>query len=243
VNGRTNETCFFVHVMKTGGTTFVQHIEANFRPDEVYPGEERGTDRRRAYFMIDELRALPAERRRAIKAYVGHFPFVASTFIEPNPVTFTILREPVDRAVSVLRHGKRHQERLRHLSLEEIYDDDYNFRMQIQNYPAKLFAMTRDDKLESHFDVIDVDDDRLRVAQSNLERVEVIGLHDHYDEFVDAMQHRFGWHCEPVPDLLVTTEDWDVSPAFRRRIASDNAADLAFYEYARQLYERRRRAR
>ena len=229
--------------MKTGGTTFVQHIEANFRPDQVYPGVERGADRQSAYYMIDELRALPAERRRTIKAYVGHFPFVASTLIESNPVTFTILREPVGRTVSVLRHYKRHDDRLRDLSLEAIYEDGYVFPMQIHNYQAKLFAMTRDDKLESHLDVIDVDDDRLQLAKSNLERVEVLGLHDRYDEFVEQMQHRFGWHYAPVVSLRVSTEDWDVSSAFRKRIASDNAADVAFYEFATQLYERRRRSR
>ena len=229
--------------MKTGGTTFVQHIEANYRPDEVYPGPERGEQRRRAYYMIDELRALSPERRSTIKAYVGHFPFVASTLLETDPVTFTILREPVERTVSVLRHCKRHQERLKDLSLEEIYEDGYVFPMQIHNYQAKLFAMTLDDKLESHFDVIDIDDDRLQIAQSNLEQVEVLGLQAHYDEFVDEMRQRFGWDCPPVRSMRVSTEDWDVSSDFRRRIASDNAADLEFYQYAQQVYERRRHTR
>lgn len=235
------ETCFFVHVMKTGGTTFVQHIEANFRPEQMYPGVERGAERRRAYYMIDELRALPEERRRAIKAYVGHFPFVASTLVG-NPVTFTILREPIERTVSVLRHCKRHVDRLRDRSLEEIYEDGYVFPMQIRNYQAKQFAMTRDDKLESHFDVIEVDDARLEIARNNLERVDVLGLHEHYDEFVEAIQHRFGWNCGPVANMRVSTDDWDVSSEFRQRIASDNAAELSFYEYARRLHERRRTA-
>jgi hypothetical protein len=234
--------CFFIHVMKTGGTTFVQHIEANFRPDEMYPAVERGVRRQRAYYMIDELRALPAERRRTIKAYLGHFPFVATTLLDTEPLTFTILREPIERTVSVLRHCKRHQDRLHDASLEEIYDDGYVFPMQIHNYQAKQFAMTRDDKLESHFDVIDVDDKRLEIARANLERVDVLGLNERYGEFLEAMQRRFGWHYEPIENLRVSTEDWDVSAAFRRRIASDNAADLAFYEYATQLYERRRGA-
>lgn len=237
------ETCFFVHVMKTGGTTFVQHIEANFRPEEMYPGVERGAERRRAYYMIDELRALPEGRRRVIKAYVGHFPFVASTLVGVDLATFTILREPVERTVSVLRHCKRHVDRLRDLSLEEIYEDGYVFPMQIHNYQVKQFAMTTDDKLESHFDVIDIDDHRLEIARANLDRVDVLGLHEHYDEFVGAMQHRFDWQCGPVANMRVSTEEWDVSSDFRQRIASDNAAELSFYEYARQLYERRRAAR
>ena len=51
-----------------------------------------------------------------------------------------------------------------------------------------------------------------------------------------AAQRRFGWWPDGV-DLdartNVSTEDWDVTPAFRDRIAADNAYDLALYEYAR----------
>jgi hypothetical protein len=239
----SGETSFFVHVMKTGGTTFVQHIEANFRPEEVYPRAERGPERRAGYYMIDELLSLPEDRRRIIKAYVGHFPYVVSTLLEPRPATYTILREPVERIVSVLKNCKRHEERLADLSLEEIYDDPWVFPLQIHNYQAKLFAMTRDDKLESHLDVIDVDDDRLAIARANLEQVAVLGLQERYDDFVAEMQHRFGWTYAQVPSLRVSNEGWDVTLAFRRRIAADNAADLAFYEYATDLYARRQAER
>jgi Sulfotransferase family len=242
-SGLSAETTFFVHVMKTGGTTFVQHIEANFRPDEVYPPAERGPQRRASYYMIDQLLNLPAERRRTIKAYVGHFPYVVSTLLEPRPITYTILREPVARIVSVLKDFKRYEPRLADLTLEEIYDDPWVFPMVVHNYQAKLFAMTRDDKLESHFDIIDVDDDRLRIARENLDQIAVLGLQEHYDDFVADVQHRFGWEYEPVPSLRVSTEGWDVSPAFRRRVAADNPADLAFYEYATELYARRQAKR
>ncbi len=37
----------------------------------------------------------------------------------------------------------------------------------------------------------------------------------------------------------MSTEDWDVAPAFRDRIAADNAYDVALYEYARSLVRSR----
>jgi hypothetical protein len=40
--------------------------------------------------------------------------------------------------------------------------------------------------------------------------------------------------------MRVSREGWDVSPAFRKRIAADNAADLDFYGFANDLYQRRR---
>ncbi|MEJ7582484.1 MAG: sulfotransferase family 2 domain-containing protein [Acidimicrobiales bacterium] len=241
MTGSANETIFFVHVMKTGGTTFVQHLEANFGSEERYPQAERGWERQRAYYMIDELRALSPERRRALRVYMGHFPFAASQLVGAD-VTMTVLRDPVDRTISFLRHSKRYQEKHRDKPLEEIYEDPWLFPLYIRNYQAKLFAMTSEDKLESHLDDIEVDEPRLRTACATLERVDVLGLSERYQDFVDEVQRRFRWRIDPVKDLRVSTEDWNVTASFRRRIAADNAADVAFYEHAQELHERRRDA-
>jgi hypothetical protein len=233
-------TFLFIHVMKTGGTTFVQHIESNFAADELFPAVVRGEARRRQYYMIDELRALSPERRRTIRAYVGHFPYTVRDIVGSDAVTLTILREPVARTISVLRHCRRYDERHHDRPLEEIYEDPWVFPMYIHDYQTKLFAMGPGDRLESHLDVIEIDDDRLARAQRNLEEVDILGLTDEYDRFVGEMRRRFGWRCPPVPNLRVSTEDWDVEPSFRRRIAADNAADVAFSEHATQLHRRRR---
>jgi hypothetical protein len=72
---------FFVHVMKTGGTTFGTHIARNFRADEIYPDRTVDRDLRVAYTQIGHLTSLPEERRRRIRVYRGHFPFVATTLL------------------------------------------------------------------------------------------------------------------------------------------------------------------
>jgi len=233
-------TFFFVHVMKTGGTTFVQHIQANFPPGALYPGAAGGLERLRAYYMIDELRALTPEQRAAIRVYSGHFPYVVREIVGAD-VTLTILRDPVERTVSYLRHCKRHQKHMHDMALEEIYDDWWRYPLYIHNYQSKLFSMTLDDKLESHLDRIDVDTVRLEAAMANLERVDVLGLNDCYDEFVGEVRDRFGWRIGQARNLRVSTEAWDVPASFRARIAADNAADMAFYERARQIHEGRRR--
>jgi Sulfotransferase family len=231
-------TYFFMHVMKTGGTTFVQHMKANFPPEAMYPSPQRGPGRRLAYYMIDELRGISPERRRSIRAYTGHFPFVASQLMGADTV-LAILRDPVERTLSLLRHCKRYHERMVDMTLEEIYEDGWVYPLFIHNYQAKLFAMTSDDKLESHLDVIDVDSRRLDIAMANLERVDVLGLHDRYPQFLEAMREEYSWTIGDVPDLRVSTEQWKTSPHLPERIAADNAADMALYEHARQLYDRR----
>jgi hypothetical protein len=235
-------TYFFIHVMKTGGTTFVQHILANFSADAVYPSSTRGEGRKRAYYMIDELRRISLERRGSLRAYSGHFPFVAAELVGAD-VTLAILRDPIERTVSILRHHRREDPRLHGATLEEVYDDGWVFPLYVHNYQAKLFAMTVDDKLESHLDLIDVDEARLEIALTNLERVDVLGLHHRYAEFLDTMREQQGWTIGDVPDLRVSADRRDVPSQLRERIAADNAAEMTFYEHAVRLYERRQGGR
>lgn len=231
---------FFVHVMKTGGATFRRHVYANFGDDEVFPDSRLDGDMRDANMDIEHLLTLPEERRAKIRAYTGHFPFVVTDLMNEDLVTLTILREPVSRTVSYLKHCKRHHKQHQHLTLDEIYDDPFFFPSFIHNHQAKVFSMTPDDKLESYMDVIEIDDERLETARRNIERVDVLGLNEHHAEFLAEVEERLGWEIKAVPDQRVSEEPWVASDDLRQRIAHDNAADLEFYEDVRSEYRRRR---
>jgi Sulfotransferase family len=225
---------FFVHLMKTGGTTFAQHIDRNFPVGARYPTAPKDGGRDGQYFMIDEVRAEAARRGRELRCYTGHLPFVVSDLVGAD-VRLTIVRDPVERTVSALRHFRRYHEEHRDRPLEAIYEDPFVFDSFVHDHQSKLFAMTVDDKLESHLDVVTVDEDRLRVAIDNLERTDVVGLTDGYAAFLDQLADRYGWEFDAVPDLRVSREDWHVPAGFERRILADNAADVAFYEHAVRL--------
>ena len=92
-------------------------------------------------------------------------------------------------------------------------------------------------------DVLDIDRNRLDLAKRNLERVDVIGIQDRFDEVLAEVEQRFGWRRAPVERLNVgSAEPGDAPASFRRRIADDNGADLEFFEHAQRLCESRRRA-
>jgi hypothetical protein len=232
---------FFIHIMKTGGATLRQHIYANFEAGAVYPVPKQ--DDMNRTMLVETLMDISPERRARLRGYMGHYPYVATELLGVEPVTFTIVRDPVERTVSYLKHCKRYHEQHRELSLEEIYDDPFHFPCFIHNHQAKIFAMTADDRLESYLDVIDIDDRRLDIAQENLARVDVLGVQEHYREFLEELRERFGWRFDRAGNRRVSREQWEVPPGLRDRIAADNAADVAFYEHAKRLRERRRRTR
>lgn len=239
---------FFVHVMKTGGTTFISQIGDNFPPEAVYPSADVEPMKRIvAYMFLQPLQAQTPEQLGKIRLFRGHFPFLATTLVGPGVTTLTIVRDPVARTLSHLRHIKRGAQvagvsptqRYKDMTLEEIYDDPLRFNGFIHNFQSKLFAMTAEDGITNCSDVLEVDDERLELAKQNLASIDVLGLSERHGEFVAEVRRRFGWKVDDIPNQQVSTETWDASPEFRARIARENAADMDFYAFAVQLYEQR----
>jgi hypothetical protein len=252
---------FFVHVMKTAGRTLLRHFRGNFELDEMYPYGKLDIrydgDRVdiRHHLEVACLLRLPEERVRRIRVYSGHYPYVASELIGGDFTRLTVLRDPVERTLSLLRQFRRKDPwadpNLRHsapgegLTLEQVYENPFVYEPLVHNHQTKIFSMTPDDPLDTYMDVIDVDGKRLTIAKANLANVDFIGLTEHYIDFLDELAAATGWEIlrqlrknETPPEEISP-----VSDSFRRRIADDNAIDMEFYAYAKELVESRRRRR
>jgi hypothetical protein len=240
---------FFVHVMKTGGATFRQHIEVNVGPGALYPdpvldagdGCQAGSFDEQFVANTSVARMLDAVsgRRHEVRAVTGHFPLVAADLLAERlgtPArTLTVLRHPVDRILSYLAQRRRSDPERRAQPLEAVYEDPFQFSVFIRDHQVKQFAMTPDDvpagDAPAYMEVIEVDDARLARATANLDRVDVVGFQDRYGCFLLDVAERLGWRIGTVDDRHVAGSH-DVPTSFRRRIEADNAADMAFYEHA-----------
>jgi len=231
VNAPDERPFFFVHVMKTAGATFRQHVYNNFADGEVYP--IKGVDDMfHANTSIQYLLDRSPEQHAATRAYTGHFPFIASQMLDCNPITFTILRDPIDRTISYLKHAKVTHAQHADLELDEIYDDEFYFKCFMHNHQVKIFAMDRTDKLESYMDVIDIDEKRVETALAHLDEVDHVGFTDDLGHLMGTLSERYGWSFDEVPDIHVS-DPIDLPAGLRERITVDNAADIEFYNRAR----------
>jgi hypothetical protein len=232
---------FFIHVMKTAGTTFVRQLQTHFPAEAVYPSptiDWVGEHDYDAYVNIPRLLAVPPARRAEIQVYTGHFPYYVCDAIDPDLTTLTVLREPIARTISVLKHFKRVEERFRERTLQEVYDDRQIFRFFVENHQTKVFSLAASDNEQAINCGLTLDDARFERAKENLARIDLLGVTEAYDDFALAVQRELAWWPGGV-DLdvrtNVSTEDWDVDAAFRERIAAESAYDVALYDYARGL--------
>ncbi len=229
---------FFVHLQKTAGTTLVLWLKEYFGESAVYPNDSDGP-KIPAVLTVDVLLERWAARHDEIAVVTGHFPLCTAELLGGDFRTFTVLRHPVPRTMSYLRHYRETNPEGDRRSFEEIYDDPLRFRGMIQNHMVKMFSLTTDEMTDGMLTVVDFTDEHLERAKQNLEGVDVVGIQEDFDAFWDDLNRTFGWELGP-PGFANRSEPAEIPSSLLERIAEDNALDLALYEHARELVAGRR---
>jgi hypothetical protein len=151
----SSQRVFFMHVMKTGGTSFGWQLTKQFQPEQLsgqstrYPVDSL---QHRVRVFGRYLSARPwaqmteADARR-IRLYMGHLPAVAADLLPARPVMVTVLRHPINRTLSWLRHCKRYYPEHRDRSFEEIYEDTWWTERFVTNHQVKMLSMTMEEAL------------------------------------------------------------------------------------------------
>lgn len=234
-NAAPRPTVHFVHVMKTGGTSLVKTARERLGPNRCWPPEH--ADGAGLYSDPEALRCLDPREREKIRFFSGHLPYVA-VHLSGADISMTVLRDPVDRAISLLRQRQRIEPDLAEASLDEIFDDIWKRGMLIWEYQVRQFAKGLDDD-PLHVRGLVIDDRAMARAQEHLSQVTVLGLHDRYDEFERTVAEVMGWPHEPFPRLRVSQPGPPASEELRARIAEENPADMEFYRWAVDHYAQR----
>lgn len=224
---------FFMHIMKTAGTSLAWNIRRNVPPEAVYPTGPLDDARTQRYWLLDEFDRVGPEERDRLRVFMGHFPFHANERFGADDV-ITVVREPVERTISHLLHTQRmpgNEDR----SLEELYEGIPAFPTPLVDYQVRQFALQPGD---ADSPPLAVDEVRYRLALERLESVAVLGRTDRLGAFVDQLRARYGWRHEDVR-LQAAPHAVEAPDHLVRRIRRDCAADLAFYADACALLERR----
>lgn len=231
---------FFVHLQKTAGTSLFLRLRRHLGRDAVYPTPEY--EQRPASNMdVDLLREAFEQQGDRIRVVVGHFPLCTTELLGVPFTTLTVLRDPFSRTLSFLRHRRQ-------LltgddpgtTLDELYRDRRTLLAMIHNHMTKMLGLTVDQMTHGMATLVEFDEAIARRAAENLERIDVVGLQERFDDFKAELTARFGWDLgEDLRANATTPRPGDVSEWLERRIRIDNALDFELYRRAVELVERR----
>jgi len=144
---------FFVHIMKTGGTSFSEIVQQNFALAERYPDaclidtEDFGR-RTESYLNAPSVVADVNRNSSTLRIVAGHVPYAVRELFTEQFITMTVLRHPVDRTLSYLKHCRQFHSEHAGMSLEEIYELPWFNAMFIGNYQTKIFSMTAEEAVD-----------------------------------------------------------------------------------------------
>lgn len=248
--------------MKTGGTSLSRLLRSQFDPQRTYPQNESGGAREK--LSVWTLLQLGEQRLSEIEFYSVHMPAWVADRVAPDHLMITLLREPVARTVSHLRHIARADNTPD--DLEEIYEDP-QWRDRVSNYQTRMLSETEQDYLAlartaansagfgaaSRAELSDLKaqmtlfmrtgvvkptaltPESLDIALGTLERMDEAGVTEDLEPFVQRLAQRM--RCDlPSPRRLnvAANEHLTVAPSLEARIRDDSALDLELYERARE---------
>ena len=226
---------FFIHIMKTAGTSFRTMLEETpgltFYPTKA----ELAQHPRRWYPTAPELlaRIERGEVDLAARQFLcGHYSANLTDALPGRWRTVTFLRDPVRRSLSMIahRHGKASRlNRFVRPNISKWLDNADFVEAQIRDYQTKVFAIPgAEDVNRAH----PIDDAAFARATARLAEIDFVGLTEQYAASIGLFEAMAGVRFAPLPHAnrsrgYAATEDE------LARIRALVPYDLALYELAR----------
>lgn len=239
---------FFLHIPKTAGTSIRELLDARFDPERSIPTiadmrEKWGG----VYPSIPQLLDLPEQTWRTAQLLRGHYYLQVADRFPRRPVCLTMLREPVARSISTVRHILRNAPRYDGRSLGDLVSDREFMLKNVANMQTKLLGVRFDlsDRAQWPRDAngkISLDQAHLEAARQALERFEFVGLQERFDESVRLLFDLFGWPMQAqLPRSNVGDDDFlqEVDNQCLQEVAQYNQLDQELYRFAGELFQRR----
>lgn len=229
---------FFVHLQKTAGTALFRRLRHAMGTDHVYPlPDEQGTPD--VVLGVDRLLQRLQDPGPELRVITGHFPLCTVDLLDGEFATFTVLRDPVERVLSFLRHQREVEPRFADRSLEEIYLDPISTGPLVADHMVKMLGLTTAEMTNGALTPVVPDSGHLDRAVYNLsERIDVVGIQDQFEVFCDDLAAAFGWDLGP-PLYMNRTSPVEAPGHLREQILAHNRLDVQLYAAAKQLWRAR----
>jgi len=175
----------FIHLPKTAGTSLRKIVRKNYRSRELFFVYNRHP----RFNSTEDLWNFGPEDFKKYKVIMGHFPFNKKLFPFEDRRFVTIIRDPVQRAISYYHHVmNRAQWRGNELSLADYMESSGD--IQFQNHQVRLLAgMKRNPITEKHLE---------RAIRNIEEQFLFVGTSEKFARSVEHLHDILGWRRKKI---------------------------------------------
>ncbi len=219
----------FIHIPKTAGSTLNKIIKSQFPNKSIFKIDASKEEK-----SIEELKKLNKKDRNKIRCVMGHMNFGIHKHL-PRPSEYiTVLRNPVDRIISLYYFILRKQDHPLHerlvatnMSLEDFVNDE-SIAFNIQNVQARMLSGKKVETVT-----------QLNLAQKNLKKHFVaVGITERFDDSLVLFSEKLGWEVNEYKSINVTQnrpQRSEIPQHIVQLIEAKNAFDMELYEFADRL--------
>ncbi|MEN0019923.1 MAG: sulfotransferase family 2 domain-containing protein [Planctomycetota bacterium] len=239
---------YFLHIPKTAGTTLRKFLQDRFHKRAVSPHQ-----------MLPDLIAHPPSELGSYRLFCGHHGMYVRRVLGRDPVTITVLRDPIARSVSHFRDVKTRKDtwlydRVQPMSFEEFVMSDLGVTellnlqaryLSYENIAEDYFghsALVRRslDEAEAKYRRREL----LDIGRRRLDEIAYVGIQEQFEASLLLLSHTFAW-TPPVGDAVsfnrskLSFDESELTPAALERVRDLTQIDQGLYEHGKALFEDR----
>ena len=228
-----SDTLIFIHLYKTGGTTLNRIIEWEYKTSRICSVEPTWWQ-----WSYQRITRWSPRRLAKMEVFKGHMPFGLHRLI-PRPANYvTVLREPVERAISDYYFARRFKPHRHHRAALQLSLEEFFLQKHEHNLQSRILAGP--DSHELFPSVCDAG--TLAAAKDNLaRRFIVVGLTERFDETLALLKVLLNWKVRRYRSFRVADNrvaQHQVAPKTLALIHEKERFDIALYDYASSLFEK-----
>jgi|GEM_PF-497343 len=228
----SDRALIFIHLYKTGGTTLNRIIEWEYKLSRICSVEPTWW-----LWSYPRIMRWPRPRLARMDVFKGHMPFGLHSLL-PGPANYiTVLRDPVERAISDYYFARRFKPHRHHRAAHRLTLEEYFIQKHEHNFQSRILAGSNSHELVPSA----CDAAILAAAKENLARqFIVVGLTERFDETLALLKVVLGWEVKRYRSFRVADNRIPkqlVAPATLALIQEWERFDLGLYSYGVSLFE------